>query len=697
MFFIIKSLHCEKHQAMKKIILSFILVLIFSTFAHAQWNWYNPKPMGEMIYEIEFLNDTIGYACGSMGHVTKTINGGEHWYSLGSIYPNHLISLSFINLETGYAFALDGALLKTTNGGNTWSELNHNLNNEQIGCGKFLNESNGIIGCISGKIYKTTDGGTIWQQVSSNTKKIHDIFFYDASLGFAVCDDGIILRSTNGGVNWTSYDTGDELFFDAVSFPSSEVGYVCGYDSFYKTVNGGDSWFEIEVVDDYNEHFFDCAFKDEIHGYLVTFDGKVLITEDGGASWVNVSPNPLPSYLSIEIIDSESLFVGTDLGMIYKTNDNGNNWTLVTESITNNRLSSIDFITPNEGIVVGYDGVVLKTSTAGFEWDLINLGEQNHLKNVKYLSEEKIIITGTSGKVFISENAGDTWDEYSMTSSINPTKMVFINDTVGWVVGYDSDGAIRKTTDGGYNWEVQNSNFEAYLYDVTFTDDTTGFIAAPYGTILKTTDSGNNWISFPLGTDNSIWYSIDNVGTDTIYACGLNGCLASSFDAGQTWDIDTLMNMASFKYMEIFDDGIGYCIGLAGLVFMTNDYGVSWTQVPSFSYQELIDIERTDNLQLFVIGANGTILSNRIDPRNLMLIEQYKQQLDNLYPNPVHDLLNINYDILSYKIFDLNGKIIDSGMEQNQIDVSNFSNGVFLIKYMIKGGKIVTGKFVVAH
>jgi photosystem II stability/assembly factor-like uncharacterized protein len=682
---------------MKKLVLSLSLVLIFSMFSFAQWNWYNPKPMGEMIYEIEFLNDTIGYSCGSMGHVIKTVNGGEHWYALGSIYPNHLASLSFLNPETGYAFTIDGNILKTINGGNTWSELNHNLENEQIGHGEFLNENVGVIGCISGRIYKTIDGGSVWQQVSSNTKKVHDIHFYDASLGFAVCDDGIILRTTDGGMSWTSYDTGDELYFDAVCFPTAEIGYVCGYHSFYKTVNGGDSWFEIEVVDEYNEHFFDCAFKTINHGYLVTFDGKIFVTEDGGASWMNVSPDPLPSYMTVAILDSGSVFVGTERGMIYKTSDNGDNWAVVTESITNSRLASIDFINPNEGIVVGYDGVVLKTTTAGFEWDMFNLGDQNDLKTVKYLSEEKIIITGTSGKVFISENAGDTWDEYSMISNMNPTKMEFINDTVGWVVGYDSDGAICKTTDGGYSWEAQNSNFEAYLYDVTFTNDTTGFIAAPYGTILKTTDGGSNWISKELGTENSIWYSIENVGTDTIYACGSNGSMASSFDAGQTWDIDTLMSMLSFKTMEIFDDGIGYCIALGGFVYKTSDYGASWTQVPSFSYQELIDIERTDNFQLFVVGANGAILSNRIDPRNAMLVEQSKQQLIDLYPNPVHDILNINHDIHSYKIFDLNGKIIDSGMEQNQIDVSKFPSGIYLMKYDIKGGEIVTGKFVVAH
>ena len=157
---------------------------------NAQWNWYNPKPLGSAIYDIEFVSQSIGYACGSLGHIIKTTNGGNNWFSLGSKSSEYLLSLSFINESTGWVFGQHSTILKTTNGATTWQPVNTGSLNENFTSGKLFDENKAIVGCESGKIYLTNDGGNSWTQTSTNDHYIYNIYFYNSNLGFAACLNG---------------------------------------------------------------------------------------------------------------------------------------------------------------------------------------------------------------------------------------------------------------------------------------------------------------------------------------------------------------------------------------------------------------------------------------------------------------------------------------------------------------------------
>ena len=55
----------------------------------------------------------------------------------------------------------------------------------------------------------------------------------------------------------------------------------------------------------------------------------------------------------------------------------------------------------------------------------------------------------------------------------------------------------------------------------------------------------------------------------------------------------------------------------------------------------------------------------------------------NVYPNPVNEFLNITYEgfsIVNYKIYDITGRIIDSGILNNQIAFKNFAPGMYMLE-----------------
>ena len=78
----------------------------------------------------------------------------------------------------------------------------------------------------------------------------------------------------------------------------------------------------------------------------------------------------------------------------------------------------------------------------------------------------------------------------------------FIDEYHGWAVGYN--GTILKTTDGGANWIILNSQTNLSLNSVIFIDQNIGWAVGWEGIILHTTDGGLTWNSESLGSNYNL-------------------------------------------------------------------------------------------------------------------------------------------------------------------------------------------------
>ena len=109
--------------------------------------------------------------------------------------------------------------------------------------------------------------------------------------------------------------------------------------------------------------------------------------------------------------------------------------------------------------------------------------------------------------------------------------------------------AILKTTDGGYNWIIQNSNFPGILNSVYFINQDTGF-AVGGEQIYNTYNGGNSWQHLELDktiTLNSISFNNNKTGfivgyqehqRDSSSNTGYNTALIyKSTDYGNNWFI----------------------------------------------------------------------------------------------------------------------------------------------------------------
>lgn len=65
-----------------------------------------------------------------------------------------------------------------------------------------------------------------------------------------------------------------------------------------------------------------------------------------------------------------------------------------------------------------------------------------------------------------------------------------------------------------------------------------------------------------------------------------------------------------------------------------------------------------------------------------------------MYPNPVKDKLNIEYDLKDFKIYSQDGKFIKSYKSTNSVDFSNLSSGIYYIETITKENEKFLSKIV---
>ncbi len=194
----------------------------------------------------------------------------------------------------------------------------------------------------------------------------------------------------------------------------------------------------------------------------------------------------------------------------------------------------------------------------------------------------------------------------------------FSKEDSGFAVGIG--GTIKKTTDGGINWNTITSGLSTDLLDVKFADENTGYIVGRSGVILKTTDGGNSWNSVsPTNTPDFIRIFI--IGND-IYVSGYygpnGGIIIKSSNAGLSW---TTLNTGTtgYLYSSFFTDiDTGYVVGYPGIILKTTNGGISWTAQTSGTSFQLISVFFTDSNNGFIAGgdissSNSGIILKTID------------------------------------------------------------------------------------
>ena len=277
------------------------------------------------IQDISFVDPDNGWVAGGKGNpypgptVYKTTNGGIHWTPIILPQDNMLFGIDFINESTGWAVGAEGLIFKTSDGGYNWSV---HLTNYQTWLNDvfFINDNTGwVVGSI-GAIYKTTDSGITWIAKTSGTNaSLWGVFFVNENTGWAVGTDGCIIKTSDGGDSWEPQVCGFNYIFTDVFFHDENKGWIpMGLGRLLKTTDGGTTWTDQIIAPSTSNGFTSVHFCDQDNGWACGSSGLIMKTNNGGETWTQEETPTQIQFTSVCGTDASTAWVVGPGGVILK-------------------------------------------------------------------------------------------------------------------------------------------------------------------------------------------------------------------------------------------------------------------------------------------------------------------------------------------------------------------------------------------
>ncbi len=542
------------------------------------------------------------------------------------------------------------------------------------------------------------------------------------------------MKSTDGGTTWTTLAGGLPASMGRIqlamaknnvnvlyaSIAASSGGALLGL---YRTTDAGTTWTLQASTPNYlsSQGWYDNAVTvkptDANHVivggldcYASTTGGTSLVQK---AAWASSTPGNF-CHADIHRLEYNGsvLYCCSD-GGVYKSTNDGNNWTDLNQKLSTLQYQSADYDPTNLLSFQGgtQDNNKMTSTDGGSNWIQRTTGDGGYTivdpVNTNYIYGQYV-----NGSIQRSNNSGVSFSSITPSGSTgglfyNPYEMapgdhntiVFgradIWKTTNAQTASSSSGWTQIATTGIVGGSVSAIGISA-------TNINKIYIGTSNGRILVTTDNGANWsvqTGYPYVSDFIVDNTNDNICYATLGGTGTTHVLKTT-NSGLNWTSITgnLPNIAANSIVMRTLSPRMLFVGTDFGVFQSTNEGVNWISFSSgLPMVEVYDMKYKQTIGMILVATHGrgcwtfdlnTVLG--IDPFG-EIPAQYK--LSQNYPNPFNPVTNIEFDIPKYnnvrlEIFDMSGKKVEELVNQNlnaghyqvQWDASKYSSGAYISK-----------------
>jgi photosystem II stability/assembly factor-like uncharacterized protein len=602
-----------------------------STDYGATWVEITPAGLAQTIWDINFINTTIGWvATQNGGRVYYTTDAGATWGNTvvnGLIVPN---TVKFKDALTGFVVNNNnGDVYKTTDGGLTWAASG--TAGEPLYAVDVSNSTVYAVG-RSGSTWKSTDEGNNYFAAfdAVTVGQVRYIRFVNSTTGYASTGSttttdslGYLLKTTNAGMTWTDVGYNFKHLVYSFALASSNVWYIGrGRNAIFKTTDGGATFVEqAQPITSATAHFYDIGFVDENNGYASTSTGGIIKTTDGGTTWENAnSPFGTTAVYAINVFSANKVLAVGGSAKAFMTTDGGATWEAVTTNIPGNFFTT-RFLNDNYGIIAGFNSpnpVAAKTTDGGTTWTPLNFPVEfdgNSLWAIGYRDENYIWLGGINGSIYF-------------------------------------------TTDGGTSWTSSKPVSGNAMYSISIVNNDM-WISGGNGTILK-------------------GYSDPNIPVELVsFNASVNGK-----DINLVWKTATELNNSGFeverRYANAGWEKIGFVAGKG-----------TTTEISHYSYTDTPAKTGVIQYRLKQVDYDGTFEYSQIV--EVDLTAPVKFALSQNYPNPFNPATSIKYSLaakskVELKVYNILGKEVallvnetqDAGNYEVQFNAEKLSSGIYI-------------------
>jgi len=360
------------------------------------------------------------------------------------------------------------------------------------------------------------------------------------------------------------------------------------------------------------------------------------------AQWVKTN-GPNSNNVTCLAVNDTIVFAGTRGNGVFRSTDNGKNWTAVNYGLADKLITSLVTVPAIGGngasmYAATAAGVSLSTSN-GNSWNGVN----TYLTDPEILSlalspskggSGTILYAGTKGgnpdnpsyHIFRSTNGGAAWTQVTKGLSNDWIHAFAFSDTNilaggGW--------GIYRSSDNGNSWAVENySPVKNYLIHAFVTiSDTIVLAGANYGGLFRSTDRGISWTD----ASSSLWGTSDVLS----FALSPNGKGGTNVFAGTFWG-----------------------------VYLSTDYGKTWVSINTGLTDRFVLAIAVSDKYLFA-GSSFYVwrwplseITTSVENMKANMLKGFSLQQN--YPNPFTSISTIKYKVtqpgfISLKVFDAMG------------------------------------------
>lgn len=494
---------------------------------------WNPGT-GRLTYvAIHPSNEQVIYVSSPGGGIWKTTNGGTTWVPLtdnNALWMNvFALTIDPLNQNNVYAgMAGSNGITKSTNAGTSWAPTGAGPSGTVRKILIHPTSTNIVFAAATNGIWRSTNGGTSWTQVHTGSKE--DIEFKPGDVNIMYASGSDVYRSTDNGINWTLVgaaqgitNTGRTLI--SVSPANPNVVYAVQasgsiFGRMYKSTDAGLSFITTVVGNPASgTNYFGYPSNGTGTTGQATYDMAMDVSPvnaddvyiagiicwrstNGGTSFVPLTEWFLPNSLGYNHADVHGLYwVNSTIysvsdGGLYKSTDNGDNWTDLSTGLGIRQFYRMANSPTNANVITGgaqdNGSVARQSSGTWVDW----LGADGMEGLVSPANHLNLWGTSQNGALYRSVNGGNSYSGLGQPSAGQWVTPIYIHPTNETIL-YGGWTGVYKSTNSGSSWtNISTGVITTTLADLAVAPSNPNYIYASNGsTLYVTTNDGGSWVT----------------------------------------------------------------------------------------------------------------------------------------------------------------------------------------------------------
>jgi len=675
---------------MKKIIV--LIITIFTiNIANAQWQQTN-GPCGGYVMALAIIGNNV-FAGTDGGGVYKSMNNGANWDAMNIGLGNDNVTTFVVSDSNLYAGTFNGVFLKTINGTN-WISDNNGLTNDVMNNPIFSLAVSGanMYAVSESGLYKSNNWGIDWTLIPEFGNIVYQAVTFSGTNVFTSQYNVGIQFSTDNGVSWDSINKGLPIPATVNPLAANGTNVFVGTDSGVYKLNYNDStWTPIGLLN-------------QSIRVLTISDTNLFVGTDNGIYKYNINNSIWTAiglankHINTIAVNDTNIFVGVGSEGVFLSTNNGITWTAVNNGIITSTINPIATNGTDIYAAVNnwYTNILYKSSDNGNNWSPLNINLLG-TSTLSYLAiSNSNIFAGSEGEgLFHSLDNGLNWtvDSNGIGYYISS---IALKDTNVFVI---TEGGIFRSNNNGLSWNTFNNGLSLVTTDyesLTILDTNIFVYDINSGKLYYSSINDTSWHFLFTISGNYHYFAVCDGKLIVASSTGLY----SISNNGSNWISTTI---SSFLISMITVSGTNMFGSFNDRIYYSNDNGLNWINV-----SEGLDTTETFPF-IYSLVANGEYLFagtkyKGVWRRPLSDFVGIKENEINkniifVYPNPTKDNLTIETNINTQQrveILNLIGQTVYTTIINNKkatINTSAFANGVYILK-LYTDKETVVRKFV---